>query len=71
MDYSLPGSSVRGGLQARLLEWVGIPFSRGSSQPGDRTGAFHTALRLYLLSHQGSVGDIFYTDARAVSYIAS
>ena len=33
MDCSLPGSSVHGFLQARILEWVAIPFSRGSSQP--------------------------------------
>ena len=31
MGYSLPGSSVHGILQARILEWVAIPFSRGSS----------------------------------------
>ena len=31
MDYSLPGSSVQGILQARKLEWVAITFSRGSS----------------------------------------
>ena len=37
MDYSLPGSSVHGILQARILEWVAIPFSRESSQPRDRT----------------------------------
>ena len=36
MDYSLPGSSVRGTLQARILEWVAMPSSKGSSQPGDR-----------------------------------
>ena len=35
MDRSLPGSSVYGILQARLLEWVAMPFSRGSSQPRD------------------------------------
>jgi len=35
MDYSLLGSSVHGILQARILEWVAIPFSRGSSQPRD------------------------------------
>ena len=34
----LPGSSVRGILQARMLEWVAICFSRGSSQPRDHTG---------------------------------
>ena len=33
MDCSLPGSSVQGILQARILEWVAISFSRGSSQP--------------------------------------
>ena len=32
MDYSLPGSSVHGILQARILEWVAVSFSRGSSQ---------------------------------------
>ena len=30
-DCSSPGSSVRGILQARILEWIAIPFSRGSS----------------------------------------
>ena len=34
---SLPGSSACGILQARILEWVAIPFSRGSSRPRDRT----------------------------------
>ena len=37
VDCSPPGSSVRGILQARRLEWVAIPFSRGSSQPRVRT----------------------------------
>ena len=31
MDFSLPNCSVHGILQARMLEWVAIPFSRGSS----------------------------------------
>ena len=31
MDCSPPGSSVHGILQARILEWIAIPFSRGSS----------------------------------------
>ena len=34
MDCSLQGSSVPGILQARILEWVAIPFSKGSSDPG-------------------------------------
>ena len=37
MDYSPPGSSVHGILQARILEWVAISFSRGSSWPRDQT----------------------------------
>ena len=37
MDCSLPGFSVYGILQARILEWVAIPFSRGSSRPRDWT----------------------------------
>ena len=37
MDCSPPGSSVHGILQARILEWVAMPSSRGSSQPRDQT----------------------------------
>ena len=37
MDCSPPGSSVHGILQARILEWVAISYSRGSSQPMDQT----------------------------------
>ena len=37
MHYSLPGSSVHGISQAKVLEWIAIFFSRGSSQPMDRT----------------------------------
>ena len=39
MDGSPPASSVQEILPARTLEWVAIPFSRGSSQPRDRTGS--------------------------------
>ena len=35
LDYT-----VHGILQARILEWVALPFSRGSSQPRDRTQVF-------------------------------
>ena len=45
MDCSLPGSSVHGILQARVLEWVAISFSRGSSGLGDRTWVLHMAGR--------------------------
>ena len=50
MDCSLQGSSVHGISQARILEWVAIPFSRGSSWPKDWTwvsciaGGFFTEL---------------------------
>ena len=37
MDFSLTGSSIHGIFQARILEWVAISFSRGTSQPRDRT----------------------------------
>ena len=43
MNCSLPGSSVHGILQARLLEWVAVPFSRRSSQPRNQTGVSCTA----------------------------
>ena len=36
-DSSLPASSVHRILQARILEWVAVPFSRGSSWPSNRT----------------------------------
>ena len=45
MDCSFPGSSAHGILPARILEWVAISFSRGSSQPRDQTciaGRFFT-----------------------------
>ena len=43
MDRSPPGSSVHGILQARILEWVALPFSRGSFQPRDGTQVSHIA----------------------------
>ena len=54
MDCSPPGS-VHGILQARILEWVAISFSRESSQPRDRTQASHIAGGFFnQLSHKGS-----------------
>ena len=47
--------TVHGLLQARILEWVAFPFSRGSSQPGDPTPCLpHCRQILYQLSHKGS-----------------
>ena len=37
MDYGLPGSTVHGIIPVRILEWVAISSSRGSSQPRDQT----------------------------------
>ena len=53
MDYSPPGSSVQGSFQARILEWVAIPF----------TGGLNLALQdyrqiLYHLSHQEIPNDV-------------
>ena len=45
MDCSPPGSSVHGILQARILEWVAIPFSGGSSWHRDRTWVSYMASR--------------------------
>ena len=58
VDYSPPGSSVCGILQARILEGVAILFSRGSSWPRDWTG--FTALQTNSLP-SGSQGDFTHT----------
>ena len=49
MDYSPPGSSVHGILQARILEWVAMPFSSKSSQPRDQTWVSHIASRFFTI----------------------
>ena len=50
VDCSPPGSSVQGILQARILEWVAISSSRGSSQPRNQT-------------HVSCLADRFFTTA--------
>ena len=47
MNCSSPGFSVHGISQARVPEWVAIPFSRGSSQPRDQTQVSHIGGRLF------------------------
>ena len=49
MDCSTPSSSVHGVLQARILEWVTISFSRGSFQPKDQTQVFFIVGRFFIL----------------------
>ena len=52
MDCGSPGSSVRGILQARILEQVVISFSRGSSQPRDQTWVCTSCTGRQILYHQ-------------------
>ena len=48
-DCRLPGSSIHGIFQARVLEWVAIAFSRGSSQPSDWTWVSHIVGRRFTI----------------------
>ena len=52
-DYILPSSSVHGILQARILEWVAISFSRGSSQPRVEPGSPALQADFYPVSYKG------------------
>ena len=55
VDYNPPGSSVHGILQAGVLEWVAMPFSRGIFQTqGSNPNLPHCRQILYHLRHQGS-----------------
>ena len=58
MDYSLPGSSVHGILQARILEWAAVS-SRQSSQPRNQTQVSCTAGRLF--TDWATMEALFYT----------
>ena len=53
VEYSPPGSSICGIFQARILEWIAIFFSRGSSQPRDQT-LISLGARVPLKYHQTS-----------------
>ena len=54
MAYILPGSSVHGILQARILEWVAVPSSRGSSRPRESNPCLPYCRQiLYHLSQKG------------------
>ena len=59
MDCSPPGSSVHGIPQARILEWVAIPFFRGSSQPSHATQVSSTVGRFFasLATREAQLGN--------------
>ena len=64
MDCSPPGSSLHGILQARILEWVAKPSSRGPSQPRDWTQVFCIAGRFFTVwatrkAHYRSIHRLF------------
>ena len=63
VDHNLPSSSVRGILRARILEWVAIPFSRGSSQPRKGTGVSCVAGRFF------TVWATFSSDSSSISFV--
>ena len=68
IDCILPGSSVHGVLQIRILEWVAMPSSRGSSQPRDRTQVLCIAGRFFNhLSYEGSPSPTFFISSNVPS----
>ena len=72
MDCSPPGSSVHGILQARILEWIAIPFSRGSFWPRDWTCVSWgccTAGRFFITEPPGKpTMDTFYSEISVPRY---
>ena len=56
MDCSLPGSSVHGVLQTRILEWAAMPSSRGSSRPRNRTHVSSVSCIGRWVHHQRQLG---------------
>ena len=74
MDYSLPGSSVHEVLQVRILEWVAMTSSRGSSQPRDQTHISCVSCIgqiLYPLSHLGSPLGPLHSPNNQILFLAS
>ena len=62
MEYSLPGSSAHGILQARILEWVAITCSRGSSWQRDLTCiSYITCIGMWILYHWATWEALTYT----------
>ena len=62
MDCSLPGSSVSGVFQARILEWVAVPFSRESPDPGVTRAPSASCIGRQVLYHERHLGSsVLYT----------
>ena len=61
--FSWPGSSIHGIFQARVLEWVAISFSRGSSSPRERTWVSHIAGRLFTIwaTREATVNQLYFS----------
>ena len=68
IDCSPPGTSIHGILQARTLEWVATPFSRGSCQPRDWTQASCIACRFFTTDASGNDLQIFSPILRLVLF---
>ena len=60
MDCSPPGSSVHGIFQARILEWVPLPFSKGSSWPISLTYIYYFHLSLFFSPKYSSLSKVLY-----------
>ena len=66
MNCSPPGSSVHGILQARIVEWVAMPFSRGSFQPKDRTQVSHIVGRFFTVWATKKAHGRYYNDPHSI-----
>ena len=70
MGCSLPGSSVRGIFQTRILEWVTMSFSRGSSRPRDGT-ALALAKEFFTTEPPGKPSNFIYGDTSQREYLCT
>ena len=68
MDCSPPGSSVHGILQTRILEWVAMPFSRGSSRPSGQTHVSCVSCMADSFFTTSSTWEIPFTSFRSIQF---
>ena len=69
MDCSPPGSSVHEILQARILEWVAMPSSRGSSQPRDRTQVLEQGKRKAAVNDEVPPSSAVFCDNKEILFL--